>query len=125
MPRGYVEDEGRPLGDACRGSRQTAPSGWSTMALVVNVGEKASARCQVGIQKVSDPRKRRKTPLADVEIEGMASLSRQAEAAPAYGLRGIRRTGGTSWIRAFTWNVGTWPVMRSENPISVAHEGGK
>ena len=96
MPRGYVEDEGRPLGDACRGSRQTAPSGWSTMALVVNVGEKASLRCQVGIQKVSDPRKRRKTPLADVEIEGMASLSRQAEAAPAYGLRGIRRTGGTS-----------------------------
>ena len=38
----------------CRGSRQTATSDRSTMALVVNVGEKASERCQVGVQKVND-----------------------------------------------------------------------
>ena len=56
---------------------------------------------------------------------GLYGLSRLVKARPAYGLGGIRRTGGTSWIWASTWNVGIWPVMRSENPISGDHEGGK
>lgn len=40
-------------------------------------------------------------------------------------LRGTRRTVGTSLIRALVWNVGTLHGMIRENPISVAHEGGK
>jgi hypothetical protein len=40
-------------------------------------------------------------------------------------LRGTRRTVGTSLIRALAWNGGTLHGMIRENPISVAHEGGK
>ena len=67
------------------------------MTLVVSVGGK-------GILKMSGENQRN-NPLTDAKMKGFKVSS--DEAVPAYGLVGIRRIASTSWIQAFTGNVGT------------------
>ena len=56
--------------------------------------------------------------------EGPLALG-QAHGVPDDGVGGNRYIGGMTSIQALAWNVGTFPVMLRENPISVTHEGGK
>jgi hypothetical protein len=99
---------------------------WSK-ATVVSVGEKAHVRRQVWTKKVSDKRTNGGVEKFDRGCQnwGPGSAPGLAQRAPAYWLSGIRRTVGTSLVRALLRNVGTLQVMPRENPISVDHEGGK
>lgn len=99
---------------------------WSK-ATVVSVGEKAQVMRQVWIKKVSDKRTNGgvENVLRGCQNWGPGSAPGLAQQEPAYWLSGVRRTVGTSLIRALLRNVGTLHVMPRENPISVDHERGK
>jgi hypothetical protein len=99
---------------------------WSK-ATVVSVGEKAQVMRQVWIKKVSDKRTNGgvENVLRGCQNWGPGSAPGLAQQEPAYWLSGVRRTVGTSLVRALLRNVGTLHVMPRENPISADHERGK
>ena len=80
-------------------------------ALVVSVDGKGTAKTVSG-EVQGDERKRTtdevsKTSNDDVETGRLTLLQDKSRGEPAYCLGGVRRTVGTSLIRALLWNVGT------------------
>ena len=103
------------------------PKRLRSKAPVVSVGEKAHFMRQVGTKKVSDKRTNGGVENVHRRCQNWSpgSAPGLAQQGPAYWLSGIRRTVGTSLVRALLRNVGTLHVMPRENPISVDHERGK
>jgi len=95
--------------------------------MVVSVEEKAHKMCQVRIKKVSGEQTNVsvETCLDGVKIGDSHGSQDQCRGYLIYCLHGIRRKVGTSLIQALLQNVGTLHMMIRENPIRVAHEGGK
>jgi len=127
LVRNCKRDEGRSFEVGMQVRASNHPKRLWPKAMVVSVGEKAHVKCQMWAKKVSD--KRTIVGVENVHRRcqnwGPGSTPGRAQQIPAYRLSGIRRTGGTSLVRALLRNVGTLHAMPRENPISVNHEGGK
>ena len=109
MVRNCTKDGGRPSGGGLQGQPPNRLKRLWSKALVVSVEEKAHAMRQVGFKKVSasEPPLRCRNVKDGVRIGETSRFPRGAHARPAYGLSGVRHTGGTSLNQAFVWNVGT------------------
>ncbi len=120
VPPSYVREKARSLDDALQGGSSHRPKRLDHNGFGREPGRERQLRGV--IQKMSAQRTSvsGEKLFIDVKIAGYTGSLGQ----PADGLSGFRRKGGMSWIRAFTWNAGSWPVMRSESPIRVAHDGG-
>ena len=109
MVRNCTKDGGRPSGGGLQGQPPNRLTRLGSNALVVSGEEKAHAMRQVGFKKVSasEPPFRCRTVKDGGRIGATSRVSRGAHARPAYGVGGVRHTGGTSVNQACVRNVGT------------------
>ena len=109
IARNCTKDGGRPSGGGLQGRLPNRIKRLWSNAMVVSVEDKAHEMRQVRFKKVSasEPPLRCRNVKDGVKIGETSRFPREAQGRPAYGLGGVRHTGGTSVNQAFVWNVGT------------------
>jgi hypothetical protein len=73
----------------------------------------------------SKPRETRRKHRDDIKTRVGCLSWEKARGIPAYCPSGVRRRRGMSLVVAFVWNVGTYCMMRRENPISGSPTKGE